>query len=247
MRKGNREVKDGLELAEKAGEALAEIMDGTDKTVDLITQIAAASEEQSTNSEMISQSVEMITAISMEAAQGVSMIASATDGLNTLTGELRQLLSSFKLKDNTAVAQGFSSSAFSKSNENTQDASSGDLWGQNDAWGDGAATNTQGSSTDDLWGDSPQQNTPSDDHWGDGAQTSQPAPADDHWGNSAETSQPAPANDLWGDSAETTPNTSGNPSPDRSPSPGRRKSDRVASEDWDRGPAVSSSDSLWED
>ncbi len=263
MQKGNREVKDGLILADKAGQALEEIMAGTDKTVDLITQIAVASEQQSTNSEMISKSVEMITAISMEAAQGVAMIANATDGLNTLTGELRGLLLPLKLRTDKKS----SFSAFSKSNDNatanTQDAPSGDLWGD-DTWGnDSATTKASSSTTDDHWGEPAKtaQPAPADDHWGDAPETPQPAPADDHWGEPAktapkapaddlwgdapETPQPAPTDDLWGDNAETTSNTSTNLSPDREPLPGRREDNRPAPQDRDA--AEPSGGSLWED
>jgi methyl-accepting chemotaxis protein len=96
MKRGNGEVEEGILLADRAGEALHRIVGGVDQTVDMIQQIAAASEEQSSTSEQISRSVEMISSVSGESAQGVSQIAQATDGLSRQTDQLRNLVASFR-------------------------------------------------------------------------------------------------------------------------------------------------------
>jgi methyl-accepting chemotaxis protein len=99
MREGNGEVEEGIALADRAGEALQRIVAGTGKTVDMVAQIAAASEEQSTTSEQMARSVEMISTVSGESAQGLSQIARSTEGLNELTEELRTLVGQFRTGD----------------------------------------------------------------------------------------------------------------------------------------------------
>ncbi|MFQ5551866.1 MAG: methyl-accepting chemotaxis protein, partial [Gemmatimonadales bacterium] len=97
MQRGNAEVEAGIVLADDAGRALEEIVTGAQSTVDMISQIAAASEEQSSTSEQISRSVEGISTVTQESAQGISQIAQSSDGLNRLTEELRQLVGRFKI------------------------------------------------------------------------------------------------------------------------------------------------------
>ena len=98
MQRGSNEVGEGIRLADKAGEALSRVVSGTAGTVDMVSQIAAASEEQSATSEQISRSVEQIATISDEAANGIRQITMSTESLNKLTVELNQLVSRFKVR-----------------------------------------------------------------------------------------------------------------------------------------------------
>ena len=74
-----------------------EIVTGVQNTVEMISRIAAASEEQSATSEQISRSVEAISTVSGESAQGISQIAYSSDGLSGLTDDLRQLVAQFRI------------------------------------------------------------------------------------------------------------------------------------------------------
>lgn len=100
MHAGNAEVRSGMALADEAGQALEGIVNETQSTVDLINQIAAASEEQSVTSEEISRSVESISRISEESAQGVSEIATSAEQLNHLMNDLNTLVGQFKTDGN---------------------------------------------------------------------------------------------------------------------------------------------------
>ena len=99
MQRGSNEVGEGIRLADKAGEALSRVVSGTAGTVDMVSQIAAASEEQSATSEQISLSVERISTISKEAANGIRQITVSTESLNKLTVELNQLVSQFRVNN----------------------------------------------------------------------------------------------------------------------------------------------------
>ncbi len=97
MKRGEKEVNEGMELADRAGEALNTIVTKSDEVVALINQMAAATEEQSTTSEEISRNVDAISAVSAESAVGVTQIARTTENLNQLTGKLNEMIQRFKL------------------------------------------------------------------------------------------------------------------------------------------------------
>jgi methyl-accepting chemotaxis protein len=102
MEEGTNEVVKGKHLADKAGESLQEIITGADKVVDVITQVAAASEEQSSASEEISKNVEAISNVTHESAAGVQQIARAAEDLSRLTINLQELVSKFKIDSHAA-------------------------------------------------------------------------------------------------------------------------------------------------
>ncbi|MBK7258285.1 MAG: methyl-accepting chemotaxis protein [Ignavibacteriae bacterium] len=97
MEEGTNEVERGIELADKAGASLKEIVGVSQKVTDMVTQIAAASEEQSSASEEISKNVESISKVTGETAQGTQQIARAAEGLNQLTNTLQELIGQFRV------------------------------------------------------------------------------------------------------------------------------------------------------
>jgi methyl-accepting chemotaxis protein len=103
MEEGTKEVDEGITLADRAGEALQEIVQTSQKVTDMVAQIAAASEQQSSASEQISKNVEAINSITQETAGGTEQVARAANELNVLTEELRNIISQFHLE--TADAQ----------------------------------------------------------------------------------------------------------------------------------------------
>ncbi len=94
---GSEEVKKGKLLADKAGKSLNEIISGSEKVVDIIMQVASASEEQSGAAEQISRNIEGISAVTEESTSGVQQIARATEDLNRLTLNLQERISAFKI------------------------------------------------------------------------------------------------------------------------------------------------------
>ncbi|HTY35521.1 MAG TPA: methyl-accepting chemotaxis protein [Bacteroidota bacterium] len=97
MEEGTKEVEKGRALADKAGQSLKEIVDVSQKVTDMVSQIAAASEQQSSASEQISKNVEAISTVTAQTANGTQQIASAAEDLNRLTDTLAHLISGFKL------------------------------------------------------------------------------------------------------------------------------------------------------
>ena len=100
MEEGTKEVERGIELADKAGTSLKEIVGVSQKVTDMVTQIAAASEQQSSASEQISKNVEGISTVTGESAHGTQQIARTAEDLNKLTENLQRLISGFKVSQN---------------------------------------------------------------------------------------------------------------------------------------------------
>ena len=74
-----------------------EIIKATVKVVDDITQVATASEEQSTTAEQISKSIESISNVTNESSAGIQQVANASEDLNRLTENLQKLIGKFKV------------------------------------------------------------------------------------------------------------------------------------------------------
>jgi methyl-accepting chemotaxis protein len=105
MAEGTKEVERGKELADHAGESLTKIVEISQKVTDMVAQIAAASEQQSSASEQISRNVEAISAVSGETAQGTQQVAHAAEDLNRQSEHLQQLVNQFKLPDEESSNQ----------------------------------------------------------------------------------------------------------------------------------------------
>ena len=73
------------------------IIQGAENVVDIITQVAAASEEQSSASEQISKNVEGISNVTHESASAIQEIARASEDLSRLTINLQDLIAQFKI------------------------------------------------------------------------------------------------------------------------------------------------------
>ena len=71
--------------------------------MDVVTQVAAASEEQSIVSEEIRKNIEAISSVTQESAAGTQQIARAAEELNQLTSNLHQLLNQFTLGTRTKI------------------------------------------------------------------------------------------------------------------------------------------------
>jgi PAS domain S-box-containing protein len=97
MELGTQEVEQGRLLATRSGESLKEIIVGAEKVVDVIAQVAAASQQQSSASIEITKNIEAISNVTSESAAGTQQIARAAEDLNRLTLSLQELLSQFTL------------------------------------------------------------------------------------------------------------------------------------------------------
>ena len=96
IQSGKNEVEHSKLLADGAEKSLKEIIISSNNVIDLISHVAAASEQQSTTSEQISKNLDGINNVSQESVAGITQISHATDDLNQLTVSLQNLISRFK-------------------------------------------------------------------------------------------------------------------------------------------------------
>jgi methyl-accepting chemotaxis protein len=100
MKSGNKEVTEIIDLAKKSKDSLSQILNNTNEVVQLVNQIAAASEEQSANSRQVSLNVDNISNMVKESSTAVSQIAIASTSLSKITFNLQNLVQMFKLNQN---------------------------------------------------------------------------------------------------------------------------------------------------
>ena len=91
-------VEDGMKLTEEVSEALTEILNGSKRVNDVVSQVAAASEEQSATAEQISKNIEGVSSVTQQSAAGTEQIARAAEDLNRLTLNLQEMINKFKVE-----------------------------------------------------------------------------------------------------------------------------------------------------
>jgi methyl-accepting chemotaxis protein len=99
MNKGNQEVNLGIQFADKAGQSLSNIVNSTNKVIEMIMHIAAASEEQSATTEEIAKNIAAISNVSQDTAEQISHIAEAANRMNEYTSQLNLVINQFKIDD----------------------------------------------------------------------------------------------------------------------------------------------------
>ncbi|MCU0427630.1 MAG: methyl-accepting chemotaxis protein [Candidatus Kapabacteria bacterium] len=103
MQAGTRLVDEGQQSLNRTSEAFSAILQRTERVSDVMSQLATASEEQSTTSNMMAESVSAIATVIEEAAQNVGNIAGSASGLQSQAEELQQLIGQFRItRTNTA-------------------------------------------------------------------------------------------------------------------------------------------------
>ena len=97
MDEGNTEVNSGRELADKAGDSLAAVVRSSQEVMNMIMQIATATEEQSAAAEQISKNIEMVSTATRESATGAEQAASAATQLSHNAEGLQAIVAQFKI------------------------------------------------------------------------------------------------------------------------------------------------------
>jgi methyl-accepting chemotaxis protein len=101
MQEGTRKVSVGVELANKTGEALAQIVQMVSQSADMIRHIAVASEEQSVATKQIAGDIDNVAQVTQESAAGAGESAKASQGLSQMAIELQDVVSIFQVSGST--------------------------------------------------------------------------------------------------------------------------------------------------
>jgi methyl-accepting chemotaxis protein len=97
MNQGTKEVESGMELAQNAGGALEKVLSSSNEVTEMITDIAAASEQQAATTEQISKNVVGISQATADSTHQVEEVAHVSEELTHLTNELNALMGQFKV------------------------------------------------------------------------------------------------------------------------------------------------------
>jgi twitching motility protein PilJ len=97
MESTTREVVEGSQLANQAGQALVEIENVSNRLAELIQSISLASKQQARGSEALAQSMDDISQVTQQTAAGTKQAAVSISNLASLADELRSSVSAFKL------------------------------------------------------------------------------------------------------------------------------------------------------
>ncbi|WP_434355000.1 CHASE3 domain-containing protein [Parasalinivibrio latis] len=97
MEKSNKIVRDSVVDAGKSGEAFSTITSSIERILEMNTQSAAASEEQTAVTEEISNNVQSVSAISRESASNTQQTVQSSKELEKLADTLKNIVGRFKL------------------------------------------------------------------------------------------------------------------------------------------------------
>jgi methyl-accepting chemotaxis protein len=97
MNQGTKEVESGMQLAQSAGDALEKVLSSSNEVTQMITDIAAASEEQAATTEQISKNVLGISQATADSTHQVEEVAHVSEELTHLTNELNTLMGQFQV------------------------------------------------------------------------------------------------------------------------------------------------------
>jgi methyl-accepting chemotaxis protein len=97
IRQGVQMVVEGKEVAQGASGKLDEIISAASVTLDMVAQMAAASEEQAAATSEISANISDVSSASAKAAEQLNGLVEIANELNTLSDDLKQTAGVFKL------------------------------------------------------------------------------------------------------------------------------------------------------
>jgi len=92
-------VNRGQELADKAGNTLTEINDQSRQLMNMVSQIAASAEQQSSAAEQITLSIENISSVTRETAAGAEQSATAAGEMSRQAEGLQSMVGAFTLTE----------------------------------------------------------------------------------------------------------------------------------------------------
>jgi methyl-accepting chemotaxis protein len=96
-------VESGSQLVEQAGATMTEVVDSVRRVSDIITEISAASREQSLGIEQINQAIMQMDGVTQQNAALVEQSAAAAASMESQAGELVEVVGKFVLRQDAAA------------------------------------------------------------------------------------------------------------------------------------------------
>ena len=96
------QVKDGVELVNRAGTSLTEIVESIKKVAEIVSEIAAASGEQSTGLDHVGTALAQMDEATQQSSALVEQNAAAAKSLEQQSGTMNERVSFFRIGDDAA-------------------------------------------------------------------------------------------------------------------------------------------------
>ncbi len=90
-----------MEIAEKTGKLIENIVSGIQKTAELVSEISASNAEQANGIQQITQSVQQLDPVIQQNASATEEMASTSEELSAQARKLRDTASYFKVKNSS--------------------------------------------------------------------------------------------------------------------------------------------------
>ncbi len=98
--------RNGVEVADRAGKQLAEIVPEIEKTAKLVQEIAAASVEQNSGADQVNNAIQMLNQVTQQNAAAAEEMATSSEELSSQADQLKEIISYFKIgEENTTRRQ----------------------------------------------------------------------------------------------------------------------------------------------
>ena len=94
-----------VEVAERAGEMLTQMVPDIQRTAELVQEIAAASKEQDTGAEQVNKAIQQLDQVIQQNASASEEMASTSEELSSQAEQLQHTIAFFKVDGSAAVAQ----------------------------------------------------------------------------------------------------------------------------------------------
>ncbi|NOZ47629.1 MAG: HAMP domain-containing protein [Chlorobi bacterium] len=92
--------KSGVEISEKAGKELEAVVPDMDKTLKLVQEISAASQEQNSGADQINSAIQQLNQVTQQNAAASEELATSSEELASQAEQLKDIVSFFKTDDN---------------------------------------------------------------------------------------------------------------------------------------------------
>jgi len=94
-----------VDVAEKAGEMLAQLVPDIQKTAELVQEISAASKEQDTGASQINKAIQQLDQVIQQNAGAAEEMSSTAEELSSQAEQLQSTIAFFKVKESAAAAK----------------------------------------------------------------------------------------------------------------------------------------------
>jgi len=93
----DRLSREGVDISEKAGKVLSEIVPEIEKTAHLVKEISAASMEQSSGSDQVNTAIQQLSQVTQQNAAASEEMATSAEELSSQAEQLQELVAFFKI------------------------------------------------------------------------------------------------------------------------------------------------------